>query len=63
MNCAVMLVAIEGPATRGTPAFCMIGANASTLPLDTVPMMTGTLSFCIRRWTRDTAFCGLASSS
>jgi hypothetical protein len=63
MNWVVMLVAMAGPATSGTPAFCMIGAKASVFPLETVPITTGTLSFCISRWTSETARCGLASSS
>ena len=63
INWDVMLDAIEGPAINGTPAFWTIGANARTLPLDTVPMMRGTLSLCNSRWTSETAFCGLASSS
>ena len=63
MKSVVMLVAMEGPAMRGTPARWRMGANAITLPLLTVPTTMETLSLWISRWTSETARCGLASSS
>ena len=62
MNLSVMSEAIAGPAISGSFACWMVGAKAATLPLLTVPTIAETLSLLMRRWTSETARCGLASS-